>query len=432
MCLDRNASRLGAAAQVPPIVDEVLRAPAQPMDSATRAYMELLFDRDFSHVRIHSDDHAAAAARAVYARAYAVGDDLVFGGGEFSPHSAKGRKLLAHELAHVVQPRAGSSAPISQPGDASEREADSAADIVAAGGSARVSTAGATIQREPLDVQGSEKLLENASPMLASAVGSTTLDEFDTGKADLKPTHKKELVDTTRNILVLMVQYPLSTITVTGYADTVGTKAKNLALGESRATAVKQALVDLGISEAMVATDSKGEGLPQAVKTKDETPNAKNRRVEMRFYPKRFNLPSTVPKLAPPSPATTWSDQYDPRGKPPIDLRYHPKIEPNDPTKAPPNLWQPLPPLPKGSEPQSALDLIGKKILDPIIDAVAGKLSESVRDKLKEGARDAVKAGLAKGARAAAQAAGVSDSNALDAIEKAAEAAIQEKGKSQP
>jgi hypothetical protein len=81
-------------------------------------------------VSIHHDEHAAALSRAVSARAFTVGRDIFFGAGEYQPGGAGGRELLAHELAHVVQQRgAPASGPltVSQPGDALEREADTAA-----------------------------------------------------------------------------------------------------------------------------------------------------------------------------------------------------------------------------------------------------------------------------------------------------------------
>jgi hypothetical protein len=58
---------------------------------------------DFSRVRVHSDARAAESAQAVNALAYAVGPDLVFGAGQYAPHSGDGKRLLAHELAHVAQ-----------------------------------------------------------------------------------------------------------------------------------------------------------------------------------------------------------------------------------------------------------------------------------------------------------------------------------------
>lgn len=87
----------------PPIVHEVLAAPGQPLDSSTRHFMERRFGYDFSQVRIHTDARAAASAQSVNALAYTSGTDVVFGATQFSPTTTQGRKLLAHELAHVVQ-----------------------------------------------------------------------------------------------------------------------------------------------------------------------------------------------------------------------------------------------------------------------------------------------------------------------------------------
>jgi hypothetical protein len=68
-----------------------------------RAELEPRFGHDFSKVRVHTDAPAADSARALNALAYTVRSDIVFGAGQFAPHQAAGRMLLAHELAHVVQ-----------------------------------------------------------------------------------------------------------------------------------------------------------------------------------------------------------------------------------------------------------------------------------------------------------------------------------------
>jgi len=96
----RDASERAA---VPPIVDEVLRSPGQPLEASTRAYFEPRFGHDFSKVRIHTDARAVDSAREVHALAYTVGRDVVFAAGGFRPQSREGRALIAHELAHVVQ-----------------------------------------------------------------------------------------------------------------------------------------------------------------------------------------------------------------------------------------------------------------------------------------------------------------------------------------
>ena len=103
------------ATAVPPIVNEALGLPGQPLDPATRAFMEPRFGHDFSRVRVHTDPVAARSAQAVDANAYTVGAEVVFGAGRYAPASHDGRRLVAHELAHVVQQRAsGTSLPAIQ------------------------------------------------------------------------------------------------------------------------------------------------------------------------------------------------------------------------------------------------------------------------------------------------------------------------------
>jgi len=137
--------------RAPSIVHEVLRSPGQPLDVETRVFMERRFGHDFSRVRIeaprlsqsgltispandpsereaderaeqvlqdssrdlaradfsqvriHTDSRAAESSRAVNARAYTVGQDIVFSAGSYAPGTEAGRRLLAHELAHTIQ-----------------------------------------------------------------------------------------------------------------------------------------------------------------------------------------------------------------------------------------------------------------------------------------------------------------------------------------
>ncbi len=158
--LQRKATGGEAVSETPPIVGEVLRSPGQPLDAATRAYMEPRFghdfsqvrarsvmqkssgsdlrigppgdhyereadgvadrvvqsrmpgvtsesgprpEHDFSHVRVHTDAKAAESAREVGALAYTVGQDIIFATGQYKPHTSEGKRLLAHELHHVTQ-----------------------------------------------------------------------------------------------------------------------------------------------------------------------------------------------------------------------------------------------------------------------------------------------------------------------------------------
>lgn len=99
---DNRSSDSGPTA-APPIVHEALGSSGQPLNRATRAFMEPRFDHDFSRVRVHTDARAAASAQAVDAQAYTIGEDIVFGPGQYAPETSEGKKLLAHELAHVKQ-----------------------------------------------------------------------------------------------------------------------------------------------------------------------------------------------------------------------------------------------------------------------------------------------------------------------------------------
>ena len=100
------------AREAPPIVREVLGSTGQPLDEDAKTFFERRLGHDFSRVRIHDDARAAESARAVGALAYTVGTDVVFATGRYAPQSGAGRKLLAHELAHVVQQSSALNAPI--------------------------------------------------------------------------------------------------------------------------------------------------------------------------------------------------------------------------------------------------------------------------------------------------------------------------------
>jgi hypothetical protein len=87
----------------PASVDQALAIPGRPLELALRQDMEKRFGYDFSRVRIHSGAAAEQSARDVDAHAYTLGQDIVFGAGGFAPGTQEGRRLIAHELTHVVQ-----------------------------------------------------------------------------------------------------------------------------------------------------------------------------------------------------------------------------------------------------------------------------------------------------------------------------------------
>ncbi|MEH2236634.1 eCIS core domain-containing protein [Nostoc sp.] len=141
------------------LIDSVLGSNGHLLDPETRAFMEPRFGQDFSHVRIHTGNRADESARAVYAKAYTLGNHIVFAHGQYQPHTASGQHLLAHELTHTLQ-----QSPFSH-------------------SVKNVSSASRTVQRSPLMIQRvlSTLCFEPGqlffplspifSPMLASAFG---------------------------------------------------------------------------------------------------------------------------------------------------------------------------------------------------------------------------------------------------------------------
>jgi len=93
----------------PPVVHDVLSSSGHPLDPAVRGFMEAGFGQDFSQVHVHTDSAAAESAEALNARAFTHGHHIVFGQGDYLPGTIEGRRLIAHELAHVVQQASASS-----------------------------------------------------------------------------------------------------------------------------------------------------------------------------------------------------------------------------------------------------------------------------------------------------------------------------------
>ena len=162
----RAAGALGDPSGVPDSVQGVLNSAGRPLEAQTRSFMESRFGQDFSRVRVHTDARAAESARAVNALAYTVGTNVVFGAGAYAPETSAGRRLLAHELTHVVQQRgpvlSASPLGVSAADDSSEREADAVAERVAAGGAAeRVSARPAHELRRTLKVNNAADSIPN-------------------------------------------------------------------------------------------------------------------------------------------------------------------------------------------------------------------------------------------------------------------------------
>jgi hypothetical protein len=143
MMLQRSSDGVGGS-EAPPSVHETLSRSGQPLEPTTRSSMESRFGQDFSGVRVHTDSQAARSAADMNARAYTVGQKVVFGAGQYAPATAGGRYLIAHELVHTVQQRG--TADYVQRGllgdlwDSTKQTAGAVVDTVADAGSSVVDT----------------------------------------------------------------------------------------------------------------------------------------------------------------------------------------------------------------------------------------------------------------------------------------------------
>ncbi len=140
-----------------------LKGGGKTLSKSTRDYMEQRFDHDFSDVRVHTDEKSAKTAKSVNAKAFTTGTNIVFGKGEYSPESITGKRLLAHELTHVVQQKPGRP--------------------------------GAYIQRKPKALKKQDK---KVATLLASAIGFLRASQ-----KHIKIQGVKELADKSNKILDL-------------------------------------------------------------------------------------------------------------------------------------------------------------------------------------------------------------------------------------
>ncbi|HEF4760907.1 TPA: DUF4157 domain-containing protein [Pseudomonas putida] len=99
----QNLWRSNEIVQTPTFVVDVVRSSGTSLDNGDLSVMQSRFNCDFSKIRIHTDDRAAFSAERLGAAAYAAGRHLVFARGQYAPGTESGRRILAHELAHVVQ-----------------------------------------------------------------------------------------------------------------------------------------------------------------------------------------------------------------------------------------------------------------------------------------------------------------------------------------
>jgi outer membrane protein OmpA-like peptidoglycan-associated protein len=424
---EQKASNSTSVGEAPPMVQNVLSAPGKVLDSVARGFFEPRFGRDFSQVRIHNDKMAAESAQAVNALAYTVGNHVVFDDGKYNLKSVSSRKLMAHELAHTVQQDQTDigTVPLSpgEPTDRGEREASRASSTaVNRGGVSVQAHRRVGIQRQaspesPSPVMAPTAphldLAESASPFMAGAIGSVTLDGFETGKAVISSANQKKLAETTVTIQSLLKQYPGSTVKVTGHTDAVGKENDNLGLGQKRADAVQAVLLERGIPTNCIQAESEGEA---RLLIQTEKAEPRNRRVEIHFQP--ANQPPHILPQASPRPAPRQTPSPLPPIIPHLDTKL-PQDSPRNPS-LPDWFWKPLPPAPPS----------GRKSADDIINSAAKKITsflpKSIQEKAQGLVKDAIEKGITSGLDAALQSAGV-DATGREAIGKATEAAIKQK-----
>lgn len=194
-------------------VDAALQSAGQPLDASTRAFYERRFAHNFSAVRVHTGPAAAAAADALQARAFTRTSNVYFGLGEYSPATSRGRELIAHELAHVVQQTLAAtggsqtSSLTSQPQDPSEREADTVAKDLISGRTVNV-------QAKPQGQIQRQALTQSSSGTAAGVLPTENAAAIQQGFAQLEqqdPRLASQLVQFSRRFwdLISLAEGPL-------------------------------------------------------------------------------------------------------------------------------------------------------------------------------------------------------------------------------
>ena len=347
----------------PPLAHEVVRASGQPLDATARAFFEPRFGHSFGHVRVHTGQRAADSALELGARAYTLGEHVVLGGGAPPLSTEAGRELLAHELTHVAQQRAGRSG--AGPADVrrAEAEASHAAEHIAAGSPFPVQApAPQTVPllappeggTAPPDL-GAPTVGDSLKPNLPrTTTTSDVLKGFATDSAELTPEHKATIQkiadDLNKNPLVLG-----GYVSIVGETDKRGTEEHNQELGQKRADAVRDELVKLVTDE-----DTKREirahslGEPAEGPTRDD-PELRRVTINVNRRTYDLNLPAPSPGLPPqgqpsigPGLQSLGIPSFSPTFPAPTPTLPGPRRPP--PPELPPWMWQQIqtaPPPPR-------------------------------------------------------------------------------------
>lgn len=301
--VSRRASdtALSSAVPAPAIVESALATPGRPLDGETRSYFEPRLGTDLSAVRIHDDASADASARAVGAQAYTVAHHIAFASGRYAPATENGRRLIAHELAHVAQPSAP-SAPVVRRRGPSLPEAPPGSCPPRAVGEVEASRRDRMDVREVTSPEGAEDVLVANFAIEHAAVKGhptdTALWQGLVAEMEAQPDERWEIV---------------------GFSDCSGDEAVNDKLRRERAAAVR-ALLPPTVQGRVAAVRA---APPGDYMTGNETPLLRswNRSALVRHAGgfKTVTLPAETiearPKAAPETPKPSQDDDMWPKWK---------------------------------------------------------------------------------------------------------------------
>ncbi len=206
---ERHAKSMNQSSEGPPIAHRALSGAGSPLDAVTRAFFEPRFGYDLGHVRVHTDARAAASARAMNALAYTVGRDIAFLEDQYAPGTSAGRRLLAHELTHVLQQSAWSH-DVAPTGWSTEQEAQHNAEQVSIG------------KLKPVQIRASATTLQRQQPTQSQ----TALDQTALQIIGIAQNTQRDLALRAIEVVyrIISAYYPAdaSKISGVGFEDGVG------------------------------------------------------------------------------------------------------------------------------------------------------------------------------------------------------------------
>jgi outer membrane protein OmpA-like peptidoglycan-associated protein len=380
--------------------------------------MELRLGHDFGAVRVHTDARAARSTLAVDAAAYTVGHHVVFGEGSYRPETPEGRRLLAHELAHVVQ-QAGTAFNEGDQLRVGSKDApqEVEAQLASTGATARRGSDGPMLRRQ----DPSSRLRLRPPPLVARGMGSLIVDSFALGNAAIPAASTARVAELAATLVSLLEDYPGGSLEIVGHTDATGTEARNETLGQQRADGVRDALAAGGVPAGIILTRSAAAAAP-VIPSRGQEP--RNRRVQVIFSPESRLSLGMSQQLTPPTPPTAGAPARPVPGTPGGPPIPYDPLRPETPAEAGRRIFRPIPPAPEG-ERRSGADVINQAIDRALRPAIRG-LPDWAQGAIRDGAHAAWQKGADALLDNALDQAGVTGAE-RDAIKKAYEAARKQR-----